>query len=264
MNAPISRLACLLSSALLLVCHALAQVQRIPLKRDQVNHVAAGTEVVTTVQFPQQILGLEGAFVAKTPSSSTRFLLNFEPGQRYFSVRALTANASANLNVVLGKEIYAVTLSASTNPLYLIEFLPVGRSAGSTVSNSSPPTAPPAPPVPAASLAPPSMPTQTAPTLVLPPPKVAPVAVLPQCQTLAPVESTTLQAVSTVPVVERPAYRSWNPRGNPGPAASKWPASTWNRGFSRVPATSSKWGRSEAPPARSDGWRYEIRVSLFE
>jgi hypothetical protein len=78
---------------------------------------------VTTLIFPGAVSGLEGAFISLEPSPMVRFQHSFQSGQHYFSVRAITTNVSANLNVMLGREVCALELVASPQPAYVVEFL---------------------------------------------------------------------------------------------------------------------------------------------
>ena len=92
---------------------------------------------VTTVSFPAPIAGLEAAFISQEVSVLSRFHLSHQNGSRYFSLRALTTGVRANLNVILGREIYALEFIQSTNPVYLVEF-----SAGAPMNSLAPGKAP--------------------------------------------------------------------------------------------------------------------------
>jgi hypothetical protein len=99
-----------------------SEVVRLTLDSNTVQRIAVAVDRVTTLSFPVDISGLEGAFISQQPTFSTRFLLSFQPGARYFSLRALATNVSANLNVILGREIYALEFFQSAQPVYVVEF----------------------------------------------------------------------------------------------------------------------------------------------
>lgn len=125
-------LLCSLSTAVLLA-HADREVVRLTLDSNAVHRIAIAVDRVTTLVFPSDIAALEAAFISQQPDLTTRFALSFQPGARYFSVRALGSNASANLNIILGREIYAIELFESTQPVYVVEFVkpPLSRPATS-------------------------------------------------------------------------------------------------------------------------------------
>jgi hypothetical protein len=75
------------------------------------------TRGITTVMFPGQIEGIAAGNVAMnsvqhniagTPVCD--FLMSFQPGNYYFSIRALKAGASGTLNIVYGRNTYILKL----------------------------------------------------------------------------------------------------------------------------------------------------------
>ena len=97
-------------------------VAHVTLDCNLVYHVQVALDRVTTVSLPGPIAGLEGAFISQEPSLLTRFQLSFQPGSSYFSLRALATNVTANLNVILGREVYALELVESRQPVYVLDF----------------------------------------------------------------------------------------------------------------------------------------------
>ncbi|MFA6717380.1 MAG: hypothetical protein WCS27_18510, partial [Victivallaceae bacterium] len=72
---------------------------------------------VTTIMFPGQIEGIAAGNVAMNGvhyqvngAPVCDFLLSFQPGSYYFSVRALKAGASGTVNVVYGRNTYILKL----------------------------------------------------------------------------------------------------------------------------------------------------------
>jgi hypothetical protein len=109
-----------------------------------VTRIPVAIDRVTMVNFPSSISGIEAAFINQEPSLLSRFHMSYQNGSRYFSLRALTPGVRANMNVVIGREIYALEFVESNQPIYLVEFT---RGAGATSSKNSahlpPPSRPP-------------------------------------------------------------------------------------------------------------------------
>lgn len=91
---------------------------------------------LTTVYFPGRISGLESAFVTPDGEPPARFQCAFLPGQRYFSVRAVQTNASANINVVWNGGVFVFELNPSTNPIYALVLSAPVRSEGSRTEST--------------------------------------------------------------------------------------------------------------------------------
>ncbi len=75
------------------------------------------TRGVTTVMFPGQIEGIAAGNVAMNTvhynvdgSPSSDFLMSFQPGNYYFSVRALKAEVSGTVNIIYGRNTYILKL----------------------------------------------------------------------------------------------------------------------------------------------------------
>jgi len=72
---------------------------------------------VTTVMFPGQIEGIAAGNVAMNTvkhnvdgSPACDFLMSFQPGNYYFSIRALKENSSGTVNIVYGRNTYILKL----------------------------------------------------------------------------------------------------------------------------------------------------------
>ena len=82
--------------------------------------IPVGTGSVTTVRFPSAIAGLDAAFVATNAASL--FQLSFHPGAAFFSLRALSPSATANINVIWENQTYVLQLEESANPALSVIF----------------------------------------------------------------------------------------------------------------------------------------------
>src|ERR1017187_2121547 len=103
---------------------AAPDVMHVSLDSSTLVRIPVAIDRVTTVRFPAPISGLEAAFISQEPSLLSRFHLSYQSGSRYFSLRALTTGVRANLNVVVGREIYALEFVESNRPVYVVEFAP--------------------------------------------------------------------------------------------------------------------------------------------
>ena len=95
-------------------------VLHLTLDSNAVCRVPVALDRVTTIILPGPIVWLEGAFISQEPSMLARFQLSYQPGSHYFSLRAMDTNVTANLNVILGREVYALELTESRQPAYVI------------------------------------------------------------------------------------------------------------------------------------------------
>lgn len=97
-----------LASLLLTVTTAFAQPTNRLVWLDplQVVRLPISQERLTTVRFPSPISDLEGAFISANAEPPARFQVSFRPGSEWFSLRALTTNASATLAVGWNGNVY--------------------------------------------------------------------------------------------------------------------------------------------------------------
>jgi len=72
--------------------------------------------------FPGPVSSLEAAFIATQPHPEARFLLSFQPGHEYFSLRALQRRASTTLNVVWNRQTFVLELVESDQPWLSVVF----------------------------------------------------------------------------------------------------------------------------------------------
>jgi hypothetical protein len=114
-------------------------IQRRVLDPTKVVRILVGEDRLTTIRFPAPIAGMESARASTDPHSESLFLVSFEPGEAFFSVRALVPDGATSLNVTWKKETYVFELIACANP-WLAVNLEAPRSVVST--SRRPPWAP--------------------------------------------------------------------------------------------------------------------------
>ena len=103
---------------------------------------------VTTVMFPGQIEGIAAGNVAinkvhhkRDGSPSSDFLLSFHPGNYYFSIRALKAEATGTLNVIYDKNSYILKLQENeANAVSTVSFSNSGENGKDSERDFNPPS----------------------------------------------------------------------------------------------------------------------------
>ncbi len=76
----------------------------------------------TTVMFPSEISGLYAKSISTQEQENARFLITFTPGNFYFTIRALKADAEDHLTVIFNRKAYVLHLTASEKPFYNVTF----------------------------------------------------------------------------------------------------------------------------------------------
>lgn len=107
-------------------------VKQLPLDERIVYEIPISMNAPTTLMFPSSLSALEGANITITPENPAPVLLSHVPGRYYFSVRALTADAHATLNVIHQNRTYIIRFAVSENPYGSVTFYEdriAGRSA---------------------------------------------------------------------------------------------------------------------------------------
>jgi hypothetical protein len=109
-------------------------IKTLPLDDQTVYHLKVGTDKVTTLVFPQPITALEGSDITADPKTRAKILLSYHAGDRFFSVRALTDPATADLNVIINRKVYVLELLTDKAPFQSVTFYPAdeppAQSAG--------------------------------------------------------------------------------------------------------------------------------------
>jgi hypothetical protein len=96
---------------------ASSAIQRVWLNARTVVTVPVATNRVTTISFPSAIAAIDGAGLTVDGKTPGEFQLAHTKGSAFLSVRALSARASANLNVRWNDRIYAFELVESNIPV---------------------------------------------------------------------------------------------------------------------------------------------------
>lgn len=91
-------------------------IQRLVLDPNRVTRVFVGEDRLTTLRFPSPVASLESARVVSEAHPEALFQVFFQPGEAFFSVRALTSKASTTLNVVWRYQTYVFELIESPVP----------------------------------------------------------------------------------------------------------------------------------------------------
>lgn len=76
----------------------------------------------TTIMFPSEISGLYAKSVSTQEQENAGFLITFTPGNFYFTIRALKADAEDHLTVIFNRKAYVLNLKVSDNPFYNVTF----------------------------------------------------------------------------------------------------------------------------------------------
>lgn len=103
---------------------------------------------VSTVMFPGQIEGIAAGNVAMNKvhykidgSPACDFLLSFQPGNYYFSIRALKSGASGTVNVVYARNTYIIKLQENeNNAMSTVSFSDNGENGLDSERDFSPPS----------------------------------------------------------------------------------------------------------------------------
>lgn len=87
-----------------------ATVRTYPLDPRTVTTITVAPDEPTTCVLPSAPTALEGAGIATQPGDEVGVLLSYQPGQNFFSLRALRPDAKAGLNIVWQGRVYALRI----------------------------------------------------------------------------------------------------------------------------------------------------------
>jgi len=107
-------------------------VKQFPLDERTIYEIPIGRDVPTTLMFPSALTALESANISTTPDTPAPVLLSYTPGRYFFSVRALSPDAKAAVNVVWRDKTYVLRFVAGSEPYGSVTFYEdqmTGRSA---------------------------------------------------------------------------------------------------------------------------------------
>ena len=113
-------------------------VKQLPLDERIVYEIPISAAAPTTLMFPSAPSALEGANITANPDAPAPVLLSYVQGRYYFSVRAITPDARAVLNVILKNRTYILRFAAAqagsgVKPFGSVTFYedrPAGATAG--------------------------------------------------------------------------------------------------------------------------------------
>lgn len=120
-------------------------IRRVVLDPYHVLSVPVAQDRQTTIRFPSPVSDLVSALVATEIHPAAHFLLTFQPGESFLSVRALRPKAATTLNVVWHSQTYVLELQESPEPclsLILEEPAPIRPSRPSKDPGPPPKTDP--------------------------------------------------------------------------------------------------------------------------
>ena len=98
-------------------------IKTYPLDARVVYAVGVGTDEPTTCLFPGPLTAIEAANLSAKPEDRPPVLLSYQPGARFFSVRALRADAHAAVNVVFRERIFVFDFAATAEPDRAVTFV---------------------------------------------------------------------------------------------------------------------------------------------
>jgi hypothetical protein len=95
-------------------------IQRVPVATGKGN---------TVIMFPSPIQALYASRCAIQEQPNADFLLDFQAGQYWFTVRALKKDVEDYITVIYERKAYVIHITASETPLYTVSFFRDDRSA---------------------------------------------------------------------------------------------------------------------------------------
>lgn len=98
-------------------------IKQIPLDNYVIQRVPVATgKGNTVIMFPSPIQALYASRCALQEQPNADFLLDFQAGQYWFTVRALKSNVEDYITVIYERKAYVIRISASETPLYTVSF----------------------------------------------------------------------------------------------------------------------------------------------
>lgn len=114
-------------------------IKQFPLDERNVYTLKIAKTQATTISFPSKISALEVAGVTADSQTKAPVLLNYREGRYFFSVRALTDDAVASVNVVWNRKTYVLKLKVDEEPFSSVTFFqPAERDAAGSQNAASP------------------------------------------------------------------------------------------------------------------------------
>ena len=98
-------------------------IKQIPLDNYVIQRVPVATgKGNTVIMFPSPIQALYASRCALQEQPNADFLLDFQAGQYWFTVRALKSDVEDYITVIYERKAYVIRISASETPLYTVSF----------------------------------------------------------------------------------------------------------------------------------------------
>jgi hypothetical protein len=97
-------------------------IRRLTLNPMVVTTIPVALDRLTTIRFPSPLSDLQAALVAAEPLPDALFLVTFQAGNAFFSVRALAPGTNTSLNVVWKNQTYVLELVESRSPWLSVIF----------------------------------------------------------------------------------------------------------------------------------------------
>jgi hypothetical protein len=114
-------------------------LKQVPLDNYVITRVPVATgKGNTTIMFPSPIQALYASRCALQEQPNADFLLDFQPGQYWFTVRALKKNVEDFITVIYERKAYVIRINASDTPLYTVSFFHGGNSNAGGISTMRP------------------------------------------------------------------------------------------------------------------------------
>lgn len=110
-------------------------IKQFSLDEHNVYNIPIAVDAPTTIMFPSAFTALQAVNISANPEVLAPVMLEYAPGQYFFTVRATSSEANAMLNVIWQRKTYVLRLIASKEPYYSVTFggsgsgMPGGGSA---------------------------------------------------------------------------------------------------------------------------------------
>lgn len=97
-------------------------IKQFSLDENNVYNIPIALDAPTTIMFPSAFTALQAVNISANPEVLAPVMLEYAPGQYFFTVRATRDNATAVLNVIWQRKTYVIRLIASKEPYYSVTF----------------------------------------------------------------------------------------------------------------------------------------------
>src|ERR1700730_19133812 len=99
------------------------RVVRMPLNKNEPTEVKVGLQGITTLEFPAKIEAINGYGFALQPNpAADAFILTYDKGTNFLSLKALRPGVSANLTVVINEKVYCFFCEQDNDPSFVMIF----------------------------------------------------------------------------------------------------------------------------------------------